>query len=244
VTEPRVTEPLETEPRVTEPLMTGALVASPRRRQLLAEVADRVLAVAGAGGARVGVDGVDGAGKTTFAAELAAALRSRGRETVHLSADGFHQQRARRHRRGRDSAEGFWLDSYDYAALRTGVLEAFGSGGSGRYREASHDLASDRLLDGPWHEAPSNAILVLDGLFLHRDELVQEWDFSIFLRVPFAVSVARMAERDGTDPDPGHAGNSRYVGGQRLYFEACSPWDRASLVIDNTTLTEPRIVRE
>src|SRR5690349_20928191 len=66
-----------TEPRVTKPLETGTLAAGPRRRQLLAEVADRVLAVTGAGGARVGVDGVDGAGKTTFAAELAAALRSR-----------------------------------------------------------------------------------------------------------------------------------------------------------------------
>jgi hypothetical protein len=36
---------------------------------------------------------------------------------------------------------------------------------------------------------------VLDGLFPHRDELIDCRDFSVFLEVPFAVSVARMAER-------------------------------------------------
>ena len=223
--------------------MTGPFPVGSRRHQLLARVADRVLANAGPHGSRVGVDGVDGAGKTTFAAELAAVLRSRGRETVHLSVDGFHQRRVLRHRRGHDSAEGFWLDSYDYPALRANVLDAFGHSGTGRYRPASHDLASDRLVDLPWQSAARDAILVLDGLFLHRDELVEQWDFSIFLEVPFAMSVARMAHRDGSDPDPDHPDNARYVGGQRLYFAACSPWERASLVIDNTDLGAPRIVR-
>jgi uridine kinase len=164
------------------------------RGRLLTEVAERVLACSGASGSRVGVDGVDGAGKTVFAGELAATLRSLGREAVHLSADGFHQQRALRHRRGRDSAAGFWLDSYDYPALQAFVLDGFGSGGTGRYREAAHDLVSDRPIELPWRTTTPGSILVLDGLFLHRDGLVDCWDFSVFLDVTFAVSVARMAE--------------------------------------------------
>jgi uridine kinase len=223
--------------------VTGPFRGSESRRNLLAGVADRILLNAGANGSRVAVDGVDGAGKTTFAAELSAVLRSRGRETVHLSTDGFHRRRVLRHRRGQDSAEGFWLDSIDYPALQENVLDAFGPAGTGRYREASHDLASDRLLDLPWLSAAPEAILVLDGLFLHRDELVSQWDFSIYLDVPFAMSVARMAHRDGRDPDPDHPDNARYVGGQRRYFAVCSPWERATLVIDNTDLAEPRIVR-
>jgi uridine kinase len=71
-------------------------------------------------------------------------------------------------------------------------------------------------------------------VFLHRDELVQHWDFSVFLEVPFAVSIARMAARDGTSADPGDPGNLRYVRGQQLYFAACEPWLRASLVIDHS----------
>lgn len=214
---------------------------SASRRRLLAEIADQAIAT-GSQRPRIAVDGVDGAGKSVFAAELATALRLLGREVVQLSVDGFHRQRALRHHRGRDSAAGFWLDSFDYPALRTNLLDGFGPAGTGRYREAGHDLSSDALLDLPWRTAAPDAILVLDGLFLHRDDLLEYWDFSVFLEVPFAVSVARMAHRDGSEPDPGHPANARYVGGQRLYFAACSPAERASLVVDNTDLDEPRIV--
>jgi hypothetical protein len=63
----------------------------------------------------VAVDGVDGAGKTTFADELAAVLaedRSAG-EVERASVDGFHHPRARRYAAGR-TGETFWSDSYDY----------------------------------------------------------------------------------------------------------------------------------
>jgi len=199
------------------------------RIRLPAEVADLIPATA----VRVAVDGVDGVGKSTFAAALAGVLRARGRPVVHVSADDFHQPRAVRHRRGRDSPEGFWLDSYNYPALIENVLAPFAPGGTRRYRPAIHDLKSDETLDLPWRQAPAEAVLVVDGLFLHRDELVGHWDFSIFLSAPFEVTVARMAARDGSHPDPEHPSQARYVQGQRLYFAACEPWRRATVVIDN-----------
>lgn len=82
----------------------------------------------------------------------------------------------------------------------------------------------------------------MDGIFLHRDELVDAWDLSVFLRVPFAASVARLATRDGSHPDPEHPSVARYVQGQRLYFAACTPWKRADLVVDNTDLNAPTLV--
>jgi uridine kinase len=90
---------------------------------------------------------VDGSGKTTFATELTAVLRGRGRPVVHVSADDFHHIRAIRHRRGRDSADGFWLDSYDYQALAQNVLDPFAPDGSRRYRRAVHNVATDEFLD-------------------------------------------------------------------------------------------------
>jgi uridine kinase len=192
---------------------------------------------------RVAVDGVDGVGKSTFARELAASLTGRGRHVVQVSADDFHHRRAVRHRRGRDSPEGFWLDSYDYEALARNVLRPFGPQGSRRYRPAAHDLRTDEVLDLAWRTAPPGTVLVLDGLFLHRDELMEFWDLSIFLDAPFEVTVARMARRDGSHPDPGHPSVGRYVDGQRLYFGACAPQERADVVIDNREVTRPLLAK-
>jgi uridine kinase len=212
------------------------------RAQLLEEVASRVPPPSGSWWVRVAVDGVDGAGKTTFADELAAVLSAAGRPVIRASVDGFHHVREVRYRRGRDSWLGFWLDSFDYVRLRSDLLDPLGPGGSGRYRGAVHDVETDQMLDRPWAQAPPRAVLVLDGLFLHRDELAGTWDSSVFLDVPFAVSAARMAIRDGSDSDPTAPSLQRYVQAQRHYLRTCRPHERATIVIDNTDFHQPTLV--
>lgn len=190
----------------------------------------------------VAIDGADGAGKSTFAATLASVLRRLGRPVIEASIDGFHHVAAQRYRRGRDSPAGFWLDSYDYGALRAQLVDPLQAGGSGGYRTAIHDVATDRLLDQELSIALPGSVLVLDGIFLHRDELAVLWDFSIYLDVPLQVSVARLAERDGSPADPADPAHHRYVEAQRGYRAACSPLTRASVVVDNTDLDRPFIV--
>ncbi|GGN46522.1 uridine kinase [Actinoplanes campanulatus] len=226
------------------PSQTGVMTASADRCATLRHVADRIAELDDGGGLRIGVDGVDGAGKTVLADELAAQLRVPGRPVVRVSLDDFHHVRAVRHRQGRDSPRGFWEDSYDYDRFRRDVLEPFGPGGSRRYRAAAHDLETDVVLDGEPCAADPGAVLIVDGLFLHRDELVPVWDLSVFLDVPFEETARRMADRDGTSPDPDHPGMRRYVEGQRLYFAACAPQDRATILIDNRDFAAPRIIRE
>ncbi|WP_218133763.1 uridine kinase [Lentzea fradiae] len=212
---------------------------SPARLRLLGQVADAVPVPVPPATLRVAVDGVDGSGKTVFADELAHVLRERGHEVVRASVDDFHQVRALRYARGSTSAEGFWLDSYDYDRFRAELLEPFGKGPGHRFRRAIHDVETDELVDAPPEDVPAGAILLVDGIFLHRDEVVHQWDFSVFLSVGFDVSVPRMAVRDGGSPDPGHERNRRYVGGQRLYLRTCDPAGRADLVVDNNDLDAP-----
>jgi uridine kinase len=90
--------------------------------------------------------------------------------------------------------------------------------------------------------APPGTVLIVDGLFLHRDEIGDVWDLSIFLEVPFAVTASRMARRDGTDPDPRHPSMRRYVEAQRIYFAACAPQRRADILIDNADVEAPRLL--
>jgi len=213
------------------------------RAQVLREVAALVPASPDEHCVRVGVDGVDGSGKTTFADDLAAALRAAGREVVRVSADGFHHVRELRYRRGRDSPAGFYLDSYDLPRLRAEVLGPLGPGGDRRYREAVHDVRLERALDLPQRVAPPGSVLLLDGLFLHRPELRDDWELSVFLDVPFAVTFARMAARDGCDPDPDAPANRRYVEGRRHYLATDRPAQHADVVLDNTDPERPRRLR-
>ncbi len=194
---------------------------------------------------RVGVDGVNGAGKTIFADELAGALRARGRDVLRASIDDFHQPSAIRYRLGRNSPDGYFLDSFNYVGLREALLTPLGPGGSGLYRTGIFDLQTDRALLSPVQQADPDSVLVFDGVFLHCPELRRSWEFSIFLDVGFEVSVARIVARDGLDAaDPQAPENRRYVEGQKRYLAECKPRDRANLVIANTDVAAPSIVTE
>ncbi|GAA2703056.1 uridine kinase [Actinoplanes palleronii] len=216
-------------------------VSTPERDRVLTTVATAITDRRADGFLRVGVDGPDGSGKTILADELAGTLHARGTAVVRVSIDDFHHVRAIRHRRGRDSPDGFWLDSYDYDRFRTDVLTPFGPGGTGRYRPAAHDVATDALLNPEPVQAPPGAVLIVDGIFLHRDELAGAWDLSLFLDVPFTETARRMAARDGTPPDPSHPGMRRYVEGQRRYFTTCTPHRRATWLLDNTNPATPHL---
>ena len=200
-------------------------------------------AVRAAGIVRVGIDGVDGAGKTTLGDELVAAVCDLGRPVIRASVDSFHNTRAIRYRRGRDSPDGFFLDSYDYGLLRRVLLDPLSAGGSGRYRVAAFDYVQDQPTLAPERVTAPNAVLIFDGIFLHRSELAGYWDYSIFLQVSFDASIPRCAQaRPGLSPDPRAESNRRYVDGQRIYLRTCEPEKLATIVIDNEDLDAPSVV--
>ena len=170
-------------------------------------------------------------------------LPGAGRPIIRAPVDGVHTPRGVRSRRGRHSPEGFYRDSYNYGALRALLLDPLSPGGSGRYRTAAFDHRADAAVDQPEQLVPPSAILVCDGIFLHRPELRAYWDLSIWLQVSVAVSVLRCAARDGSSPDPDAPENRRYVAGQALYARECDPAGRATFVVDNDDLAAPAIVR-
>lgn len=206
---------------------------SVQRRNVLENVA----ALLGDGPALVGIDGRDGAGKTEFASELAGVLSHR--DVVQISIDGFHHTRERRYSMGRYSPEGYWLNSFNYERFVTDVIEPFKLGPPAMFSRIGHDLDTDEILDPSPEPVPAGAVLIVDGIFLHRDELVSHWDVSVFLDVTPEVSLARRRVRDGASPDPRDPLNVRYLEGQKIYIERCEPMSRATVVIDNSDLESP-----
>jgi len=218
---------------------------SPVHAALLSRLAATVAAFRPERIIRVAIDGVDGAGKTTLADALAPLVTGQGRPTIRASVDDFHHPRTVRYARGRYSPDGFYLDSYDYEGFRRLLLDPLSPGGSGRFAARQFDLGGDRPFDLDWLQAPLAAALIVDGIFLHRQELRPCWDLSIFLKVDFDISLPRGAARgQGFDAiDPNSSSHQRYVGGQKRYLAECSPEQRADIVIDYNNLEAPRILK-
>jgi len=219
-------------------------VPSSRRFAVLRELARQVVALGPGERVAVAVDGVDGAGKTVLADQLTEVIAGLEvpRHVVRVSIDRFHRPKAQRTARGR-GPETFYEDSYDYDAFRRAVIEPFHRG------EPVTPAVNDVDTDQPVHPDPvpvaPDTVLVVDGIFLQRPELADVWDATVWLDVPFAVSVPRGNARfgDGHDPDPDAEPNRRYVGGQRLYLAAADPRGRATWVLDNTDLDRPVLHR-
>ncbi len=194
---------------------------------------------------RVAVDGIDAAGKTMLANTLAPVLQQHGRSVIRASIDGFHNPRGVRHARGAFSPEGYYYDSFDYAALKASLLAPLGPDGTRAYRDAVFDFRADAPVSAPERHAPPDAILLFDGVFLLRPELTAYWDVKVFVDISFEESVARAAQRDqalfGTAEAVQARYRQRYVPGQRLYFRLCNPRAQAHIVIDNNNVTEPVI---
>ncbi len=195
--------------------------------------------------ARVALDGVDGAGKTHLADELVGPLSCSGRQIIRASIDGFHCPRAHRYKRGRESADGYFRDSFNYEQLRSQLLDPLGPGGSLRCRTAVFDYRIDRPTDMPLLTAAPDAILLVDGVFLQVPQLAGAWDFIVWVDAPFETTVERAVRRDtarGGEEEATRAAYAvRYVPGQRLYLDSCHPKISADVVFDNSDLDEPRL---
>jgi uridine kinase len=190
---------------------------------------------------RVAVDGPPAAGKTTLADELALLLRTRGREVIRATTESFQLPRAQRYRRGEFSPEANYHDCFDYDTLRRVLLDPLGPDGDRRYQHAVYDLDTDTAVSQPATTAPADAVLLLDGVFLLRPELIDRWDLSIFVSAPFEQILDRARIRDlallGSTAEVERRFRTRYIPAQKLYFAAARPADHADIIVHND---EPR----
>ena len=196
---------------------------------------------------RVAIDGVDAAGKTMLANELATCLRSFQQQVIQASVDDFHHPEKIRRRKGSLSPEGFYHDSYNYPALIENLLIPLGPNGNRQYRTASFDLHQNRPVNTPVKTASENAILLLDGIFLLRPVLLAYWDLTIYIDADFTTTMQRGIARDeeifGSTQKAAQRYRERYMPGQQLYHQESNPLDRADIVIDNNQIDTPKILR-
>jgi uridine kinase len=213
------------------------------REELLSRLAEAVGSVSREHPTRVAVDGRPASGKTTLADELAVVLRARGRQVIRATIDEFLFPRSQRYRRGEYSAEGNYHDSFDFDTLHRVLLDPLGPGGDRRFRPAVRDRATDTPLSPPVTTATADAVLLFDGVFLMRPELIERWDLRILVSVAFEETLERARIRDraeyGSVAAIERRFQHRYRPSQQLYLDTVRPADRADIVVHNDEPQRP-----
>jgi len=213
------------------------------RKQAIADLSDLIADIKLDHPLRVGIDGVDASGKTMLADELVAPLQNRGRSIIRLSADSFHHPPEIRYRQGRLSPEGYYEDSFNYDAIILNILKPLGPAGNLKYRTPLIGTNSDSDSSALLNMAEQGAILLFDGIFLHRPEIRQYWDFSVFVQASFDVIIKRAEKRDlalfKTAAQVRETYKQRYIPGEKIYLKTERPSQRASVIWKNDEIENP-----
>lgn len=219
-----------------------------QRKKIIRQICDIIQNKALPHPTRVGIDGPSAAGKTVLADEIAAILRENGHHVIRATIDGFHHPRAIRTRRGDYCPHGYYQDSFDFDAVRQWLLKPLGMAGDLNYRTAVFDFRNENDVESETLSAPPDAILIFDGVFLHRPEIADCWDVSVYIDCGFDEVLKRALKRDaarlGSSAQVEKKYNRRYIPGQRFYLESIRPQRQADIVIDNRDFERPRIIEE
>ena len=191
----------------------------------------------------VAIDGKDTAGKTMLTHELNTLLMERGEQVITASVDGFHNPKEIRYRMGEDSPEGYYRDSFNYNLLRENLLEPLGALGNRKIRVQMFNHHLDEPMIGPDIIAPDNIVLLVEGIFLLRPELINYWDLKIYLDISDGEVLKRAIARDDWEVEETRRRYlTRYLPGQSLYYTEANPLANADIIINNNNTGKPQIL--
>lgn len=129
----------------------------------------------------IGINGIDGAGKTTVAVSLAEALREKGRAVELIHVDDFNdkqvQQRVYR--------------AYSAGAFSQEFFELY----------YQHSIDYVRLAEAIRQAKAQTETLIVEGVFLFRPPVVGLIDYKVFVQIEPELARQRYAMRAARDGD-------------------------------------------
>ena len=176
-------------------------------------------------GAVVGVNGLDGAGKTEFARRFRDWLRNNALSCDLLHVDDFNNPIVQAeiyavYETGGfndETFERYYQDSIHYKDLRSAILAAQRSG----------------------------HIVLVEGVFLFRTGLRDLFDAGVFIEVPFAEARVRFMRRriEVKDTRSPSVFDDIWLPAFQRYCLEYRPVDFCSVRIDNTNYSHPKIIK-
>lgn len=216
------------------------------RKNLLNEIAKIINEIKLNHPIRVAIDGPGNAGKTTFANELADNLKSLNRKIIRSTIDGFHHPPEFRRRQGQFSPKGYLEDSHDYESIKKYLLTPLGPNGNLKYKDSIYNFKISKPTNSEFRIAENNSILLFDGIFLFKEQLIDFWDYKIYIDASFETTTQRAKDRDselfGGIENVKKLYKLRYIPGHEMYLSMYNPIGVSDIAFNNDDFQTPIVI--
>lgn len=180
----------------------------------------------------VGIDGLGGAGKTTFVKEVKQELRGCNCEVRIFHLDEHIVERNKRYHTGYEEWYEYYNLQWDIAEILNSLLTPLHN--SDHINLSFYDKSTDSISHRQI-EVYTNSIVLIEGIFLQRNEWKSVFDYVIYLNCPFELKKNRALNRDsyiGDYHDRLKKYTERYWPAEKHYLDTINPISIADLVIN------------
>ena len=192
----------------------------------------------------IGVTGVDIAGKSAFAASLKAHLERHHFPVTLISVEDFSNPNCIRHK-GKCEVGNYYNLNYDFNHMKNKILLPLKEQNSLNVVMSHLDLTTDRYDNIKHYHIVPESIVIIEGVFLMREEVAPYIDFNIHLHLSIDCVLARVEKQDVPRFGIGVLAEFErsYLPAQKAYLKRYPPEVHADMIIDNTFVDTPVLLK-
>lgn len=180
----------------------------------------------------IGIDGLGGAGKSTISEKIVNYLNNNYNVTL-LHIDDFINPKSVRYNDNYPQWQCYYNLQWRYDYLKNEVVNPIKNDEDFEGEIELYDKDNDTYFREKI-AVPLGSIVIIEGVFLQRQELESVFDYMIYIDIPEEIRLQRVLERDGYIGDKSQIKakyDNRYFPAERHYVKNCDPFDRADFVI-------------
>lgn len=196
----------------------------------------------------IGINGVDGSGKTHFSDNLYNFLKNRGYDVCLIHLDDFHNHKKKR-REGADENQAYINNAFNLTLLQNKILNPLRNLNTTYSTEMILlDLEKDTYSINKSYQFSNQSIVLIEGVLLFREPVNQYFNLKIFLDVTFDIAIerniirAQPADIDEADNIEQRM-NTKYIPIQKWYLNAYRVLEISDIIINNNDFNKPVLVK-